>query len=204
MQEKLTTRQSEILDVIKTNIKETGFPPTRVEIAQYFGFKSPNAAEDHLRALERKGYITIMPGSSRGIQIVGTDEDMGIPIVGKVAAGQPILAQEYIEDRVEVDPSLFNPSADYFLRVEGMSMKDVGILEDDLLAVHMTKNVRKGQIIVARIGDEVTVKRFEKKGNSVLLHPENSDFKTIKVNLKEESFEVEGLAVGVLRNGGLS
>ena len=203
MQEKLTARQSQILDVIKENIKETGFPPTRAEIAQYFGFRSPNASEDHLRALERKGYITILPGSSRGIQVHGSEEDMGIPVVGRVAAGQPILAQEYIEDRMEVDPSLFEPSADYFLRVQGMSMKDVGILEDDLLAVHMTKNVRKGQIIVARIGDEVTVKRFEKKGNSVLLHPENPDFSTIKVNLKEEPFEVEGLAVGVLRNGGL-
>jgi len=203
MQEKLTARQSQILEVIKENIKETGFPPTRAEIAQYFGFKSPNAAEDHLRALERKGYITILPGSSRGIQVHSSEEDLGIPVVGRVAAGQPILAQEYIEDRMEVDPSIFEPGADYFLRVQGMSMKDAGILEDDLLAVHMTKNVRKGQIIVARIGDEVTVKRFEKKGNSVLLHPENSDFSTIKVNLKEEPFEVEGLAVGILRNGGL-
>ena len=203
MQDKLTARQSQILDVIKANIKDTGFPPTRVEIAQYFGFKSPNAAEDHLRALERKGYITILPGSSRGIQVLGSEEDLGIPVVGRVAAGQPILAQEYIEDRMEVDPSIFDPNADYFLRVQGMSMKDAGIFEDDLLAVHMTKDVRKGQIIVARIGDEVTVKRFEKKGNSVLLHPENPDFSTIKVNLKEEPFEVEGLAVGILRNGGL-
>lgn len=203
MQEKLTTRQSQILDVIKTNIKDTGFPPTRAEIAQHFGFKSANAAEDHLRALERKGYISILAGSSRGIQILGDDE-AGIPIVGKVAAGQPILAQEYIEDRIDIDASLFHPRADYFLRVEGMSMKDAGILENDLLAVHVTTDVRKGQIIVARIGEEVTVKRYEKKGNSVLLHPENPDFKTIKVNLKEEPFEIEGLAVGILRNGGLS
>jgi repressor LexA len=204
MQDKLTNRQSQILDIIKENIKDTGFPPTRAEIAQYFGFKSPNAAEDHLRALERKGYITILPGSSRGIQVINTEGVSGIPIVGKVAAGQPILAQEYIEDHMEVDPSIFEPGADYFLRVQGMSMKDVGILEDDLLAVHMTKHVRKGQIVVARIGDEVTVKRFEKKGNTVLLHPENSEFSTIKVDLKEEPFEIEGLAVGVLRNGGLS
>ena len=204
MQEKLTKRQSQILEAIKTNIKDTGFPPTRAEIAGIFGFKSPNAAEDHLRALERKGYITISPGSSRGIQIVGFDEEGGIPIVGKVAAGQPILAQEYIEDRMEIDPAVFEPSADYFLRVEGMSMRDAGIIEDDLLAVHMTKDVRKGQIIVARIGDEVTVKRFEKKGEVVLLHAENPDFSTIKVNLAEEPFEIEGLAVGILRNGGLS
>lgn len=203
MQEKLTKRQSQILEAIKTNIKDTGFPPTRAEIAQIFGFKSPNAAEDHVRALERKGYITILPGSSRGIQIVGANEDVGIPVVGRVAAGEPILAQEYIEDRMEVDPSIFEPNADYFLRVQGMSMRDAGILEDDLLAVHMTKNVRKGQIIVARIGDEVTVKRFEKKGKVVLLHPENPDFSTITVDLKETPFEIEGLAVGVLRNGGL-
>jgi len=203
MQEKLTKRQSEILEAIKTNIKETGFPPTRAEIAQIFGFKSPNAAEDHVRALERKGYIIILPGSSRGIQIVGANEDVGIPVVGRVAAGEPILAQEYIEDRMDVDPSIFKPSADYFLRVQGMSMRDVGILDNDLLAVHMTKNVRKGQIIVARIGDEVTVKRFEKKGKVVLLHPENPDFSTITVDLKETPFEIEGLAVGVLRNGGL-
>ncbi len=203
MQEKLTKRQSQILEAIKTNIKDTGFPPTRAEIAQIFGFKSPNAAEDHVRALERKGYITILPGSSRGIQIVGANENVGIPVVGRVAAGEPILAQEYIEDRMEIDPSIFEPSADYFLRVQGMSMRDVGILEDDLLAVHMTKNVRKGQIIVARIGDEVTVKRFEKKGKVVLLHPENPDFSTITVDLKEMPFEIEGLAVGVLRNGGL-
>lgn len=203
MQEKLTKRQSQILEAIKTNIKDTGFPPTRAEIAQMFGFKSPNAAEDHVRALERKGYITILPGSSRGIQIVGANENVGIPVVGRVAAGEPILAQEYIEDRMEVDPSIFEPNADYFLRVQGMSMRDAGILEDDLLAVHMTKNVRKGQIIVARIGDEVTVKRFEKKGKVVLLHPENPDFSTITVDLKETPFEIEGLAVGVLRNGGL-
>ena len=203
MQEKLTARQSEILDVIKINIKETGFPPTRAEIAQYFGFKSANAAEDHLRALERKGYITLLPASSRGIQIIDDGQDSGIPVVGRVAAGEPILAQEYIEDHMEIDPAIFEPNADYFLRVQGMSMRDAGILEDDLLAVHMTKNVRKGQIIVARIDDEVTVKRFEKQGNKVLLHPENPDFSTIEVNLKEEPFEIEGLAVGILRNGGV-
>jgi len=202
MQEKLTARQAQILDIIKMNIKKTGFPPTRVEIAQYFGFKSPNAAEDHIRALERKGYLTILPGSSRGIQVIGDDESIGIPVVGRVAAGQPILAQEYIEDRMDVDPSIFEPQADYFLRVRGMSMRDAGILEEDLLAVHTTKHVRKGQIVVARIGDEVTVKRYEKKGNTVLLHAENPDFSTIKVNLKEEPFEIEGLAVGILRNGG--
>jgi len=202
--EKLTARQSQIFDEIKDCIKNTGFPPTRAEIAKAFGFRSPNAAEDHLRALERKGYITILSGSSRGIQIVQTEEDQGIPIVGRVAAGYPILAQEYIEDRLKVDPDLFSPSADYFLRVKGMSMCDVGILEDDLLAVHITKDVRKGQIVVARLTDEVTVKRYEKKRNVVFLHPENPDFETIVVNLKEEPLDIEGVAVGVLRNGGVS
>ncbi|MDX1811225.1 MAG: transcriptional repressor LexA [Gammaproteobacteria bacterium] len=203
MLEKLTARQSEILDVIKASIKETGFPPTRAEIAEAFGFKSANAAEDHLRALERKGYITILPGSSRGIQVTGFNEETGIPLVGRVAAGQPMLAEEYIEDRINLEPEFFNPAADYFLKVRGMSMRDAGILEDDLLAVHITDRVRKDQIVVARLTDEVTVKRYEKKGNIVYLHPENPDFETIVVDTKKEPLTIEGIAVGIIRNGGL-
>lgn len=201
--EKLTTRQSEILDLIKTNIKQTGFPPTRAEIAQAFGFRSPNASEDHLRALERKGYITILPGSSRGIQLTEGLEEDGIPVVGRVAAGQPMLAEEYIENHVQVDPALFEPKADYFLRVRGMSMRDAGIFEDDLLAVHATNRVRKGQIVIARLTDEVTVKRYEKKGNYVYLYPENDEFDIIVVDLKSQELEIEGIAVGILRNGGV-
>lgn len=204
MLEKLTSRQSEILEVIKVSIKETGFPPTRAEIAEAFGFRSANAAEDHLRALERKGYITILPGSSRGIQVTDLGEEEGIPVVGRVAAGQPMLAQEFIESHIEIDPNLFHPTADYFLRVRGMSMRDAGIFDDDLLAVHTTDRVRKGQIVVARLTDEVTVKRYEKKGNVVYLHPENPDFDTIVVNTKTEPLTIEGLAVGVIRNGGVS
>jgi len=202
MRDKLTTRQSEILDLIVSTVKDTGFPPTRAEIAHSFGFRSANAAEDHLRALERKGYIHITPGSSRGIQVVDMIENKGIPIVGRVAAGEPILAEELIEDHMEINPDTFHPRADYFLRVSGESMKDVGILDNDLLAVHITRDVRKGQIVVARLTDEVTVKRYEKKKNIVYLHPENPDFKTIVVDLTEEPLEIEGIAVGVLRNGG--
>jgi len=203
MLDKLTARQSEILEVIKASVKETGFPPTRAEIAETFGFRSANAAEDHLRALERKGYITILPGSSRGIQITDLNEETGIPLVGRVAAGQPMLAEEYIESRIDLEPEFFQPAADYFLRVRGMSMRDAGILEDDLLAVHSTNRVRKGQIIVARLTDEVTVKRYEKKGNIVYLHPENPDFDTIVVDTKVEPLSIEGVAVGIIRNGGV-
>ncbi len=204
MLDKLTSRQAEILDVIKASIKETGFPPTRAEIAEVFGFRSANAAEDHLRALERKGYITIFPGSSRGIQVTSFVEDEGIPVIGRVAAGQPILAQELVESRIAIDPDFFTPAADYFLRVRGMSMRDAGIFDDDLLAVHSTETVRKGQIVVARLTDEVTVKRYEKKGRKVYLHPENPEFETIVVDTKIEPLSIEGLAVGVIRNGGVS
>ena len=203
MLEKLTARQSEILDVIKASIRETGFPPTRAEIAEAFGFRSANAAEEHLRALERKGYITILPGSSRGIQVTGFGDGGGIPLIGRVAAGQPMLSEEYIESRIDLDPDFFEPAADYFLRVRGMSMRDAGIFEDDLLAVHATEKVRKGQIIVARLTDEVTVKRYEKKGNIVYLHPENPDFETIVVDTKSQPLAIEGLAVGIIRNGGV-
>lgn len=199
----LTARQSEILGLIKDTIQHTGMPPTRAEIASRLGFKSANAAEEHLKALAKKGFITMMPGTSRGIQLVDDDEpeQLGLPLIGKVAAGTPILAQEHIEQHYQVDPNLFKPAADFLLRVQGMSMKDIGILDGDLLAVHKTKNVRKGQVVVARVEEDVTVKRFEQQGGKVLLHAENSDFSTIEVDLSSQNFEIEGLAVGVIRNG---
>lgn len=196
---KLTKRQTEILELIKSHIEETGFPPTRAEIAQTFGFRSPNAAEEHLRALARKGAIEITPGASRGIRVPGT-EFSGLPIVGQVAAGSPILAQEHIEDHLSINPDFFSPKADFMLRVKGMSMKDIGILDGDLLAVHKTSTASNGQIVVARIEDEVTVKRFEQIKNRVYLHPENEEFQTIEVNLSVDAFAIEGLSVGVIRN----
>ncbi|WP_419536102.1 transcriptional repressor LexA [Endozoicomonas sp.] len=196
---KLTKRQTEILELIRSHIEETGFPPTRAEIAQTFGFRSPNAAEEHLRALARKGAIEITPGASRGIRIPGT-EYAGLPIVGQVAAGSPILAQEHIEDHLSINPEFFSPKADFMLRVKGMSMKDIGILDGDLLAVHKTSTASNGQIVVARIDDEVTVKRFEQIKNRVYLHPENEEFKTIEVDLSLDTFAIEGLSVGVIRN----
>lgn len=199
----LTPRQAEILQLIKTNINETGMPPTRAEIATILGFKSPNAAEEHLKALARKGAIQIMPGTSRGIRLVAANEnnvELGLPLVGKVAAGTPILAQEHVESRYQVDPSLFKPNADFLLRVEGESMKDIGIMDGDLLAVHKTTQVRNGQVVVARVEDDVTVKRFEQKGSLVQLHAENAEFSPIKVDLNSTPFEIEGIAVGVIRN----
>lgn len=196
---KLTKRQTEILDLIKSHIEETGFPPTRAEIAHTFGFRSPNAAEEHLRALARKGAIEITPGASRGIRIPGT-ESAGLPIVGQVAAGSPILAQEHIENHLSINPELFSPRADFMLRVIGMSMKNIGILDGDLLAVHKTSTAVNGQIVVARIDDEVTVKRFEQVRNKVFLHPENEAFQTIEVDLNVDAFAIEGLSVGIIRN----
>ena len=196
---KLTKRQTEILDLIKSHIEETGFPPTRAEIARTFGFRSPNAAEEHLRALARKGAIEITPGASRGIRIPGT-ESAGLPIVGQVAAGSPILAQEHIENRLSINPEFFSPRADFMLRVVGMSMKNIGILDGDLLAVHKTSTAVNGQIVVARIDDEVTVKRFEQVRNKVFLHPENEAFQTIEVDLNVDAFAIEGLSVGIIRN----
>ena len=200
--EKLTARQQQVLDLIKSHLEETGFPPTRAEIAEILGFRSPNAAEEHLRALERKGAIEMVPGASRGIRIPEL-EDSGLPIVGLVAAGSPILAQEHIEEFCSVDPNLFYPQADYLLRVRGMSMKDVGIFDGDLLAVHKTAQVRTGQIIVARVDDEVTVKRLKrgKNRNQVELLPENDEFDVIHVDLREHDFSIEGLSVGVIRSG---
>src|SRR5690554_4808404 len=202
----LTPRQQQIFDLIKDNIEATGMPPTRAEIAQRLGFRSANAAEEHLKALARKGVIEMLPGMSRGIRLIGGDEDeqvAGLPLIGRVAAGEPILAQEHVEAHYQVDQNMFSPHADFLLRVSGMSMKDIGILDGDLLAVHKTQEVRNGQVVVARVEDEVTVKRFERKGSVVLLHPENEEFSIIRVDLEYQPLSIEGLAVGVIRNGGL-
>ncbi|MBR9907604.1 MAG: repressor LexA [Gammaproteobacteria bacterium] len=200
----LTPRQQQILTLIKDNIDATGMPPTRAEIAQRLGFKSANAAEEHLKALAKKGVIEMMPGMSRGIRLVGVEQEEvpeGLPLIGQVAAGEPILAQEHIESHYQVDQNLFKPHADFLLRVNGMSMKDIGILDGDLLAVHKTHEARNGQIVVARVEDDVTVKRFERRGNIILLHPENEEFAPIQVDLNHQYFTIEGLAVGVIRNG---
>ncbi len=198
----LTARQQEVFDLIRDRINQTGMPPTRAEIAQQLGFRSPNAAEEHLKALARKGVIEIVSGASRGIRLLlEEEEDIGLPLIGRVAAGEPLLAQQHIEGHYQVDPSLFKPNADFLLRVSGMSMKDIGIMDGDLLAVHKTQDVRNGQVVVARIDDEVTVKRLKKQGNTVQLLPENSDFSPIVVDLRDHNFTIEGLAVGVIRNG---
>lgn len=199
--QKLTDRQEEVLNLIRDYIEETGYPPTRAEIAEELGFRSANAAEEHLRALARKGAIEMVPGASRGIRL--PDDMLGIPVVGRVAAGNPILAEENIEDYCDISPSFFSPTADYLLRVKGDSMQNVGILDGDLLAVHKTDQARNGQIIVARIGNEVTVKRFRRERNKyvVQLVPENEDYEIIEVNLKDDDFAIEGLSVGVIRRG---
>ncbi len=194
----LTNRQQEVLDMIRDFIEEYNMPPTRVEIADAMGFRSANAAEDHLKALLNKGAIEMYAGSSRGIRIVNNKEQ-GLPVIGRVAAGNPILAEENIEEHYQMDAAIFYPAADYLLRVKGMSMRDVGILNGDLLAVHRTQDVRSGQIVVARLGDEVTVKRFRRRGNKVRLMPENPSFKPIEVDLRDEDLTIEGLAVGVIR-----
>lgn len=198
--ESLTARQTEILELIRETLTETGMPPTRMEISKAFGFSSANAAEGHLRALARKGAIELIPGSSRGIQLI-EEYDTGLPVIGRVAAGSPILAQELIEDYYDLSPNLFDPPADYLLRVRGMSMKDAGILDGDLLAVHRSLTARNGQIVVARIGDEVTVKRLRRnRQREIFLLPENTDFKPIKIKPGDE-LEIEGIGVGVIRNG---
>lgn len=198
----LTPRQRQILEMIQEFISETGMPPTRAEIASELGFKSANAAEEHLRALQRKGVLDLLPGASRGIQLKDSLRDqMGLPLVGRVAAGSPILAEEHIEAHYKVDPQIFNPKPHYLLRVEGMSMKNAGILDGDLVAVHRTPEVRSRQIIVARLDDEVTVKRYRQTGSVVSLLPENEDFETIIVDLKHQSLVIEGVVVGVIRNG---
>jgi repressor LexA len=198
--EELTRRQTEILELIRTHLEETGFPPTRAEIAVHFGFSSPNAAEDHLRALERKGAIEILPGASRGLRILQAD---GLPVVGRVAAGAPMLAEQHIDARYRIDSALFKPRAHYFLRVRGLSMRDAGIFDGDLLAVHRTRDARSGQIVVARLNDEVTVKRLRRRGSQVQLLPENPDFAPIEVDARKDRLELEGIAVGVIRNKSL-
>lgn len=221
---KLTKRQTEILTLIENHMATTGAPPTRAEIAKIMGFSSPNAAEDHLKALARKGIIKLVPGTSRGIRIVNGDysaksntdphithlnvsrtnvhshANNRIPIVGAVAAGHPILATEHIEDFYDIGKNAFKPAVDYLLRVKGDSMINAGILNGDLLAVHTTTEIQQGQIIVARINDEVTVKRFYRDGFNVRLKAENPDFSPIDVDLREQKLAIEGLAVGVIRN----
>ncbi|MEQ4531003.1 MAG: transcriptional repressor LexA [Mixta sp.] len=196
----LTARQQQVYDLIRDHINQTGMPPTRAEIAARLGFRSPNAAEEHLKALARKGVIEMVSGASRGIRLMAEEEN-GLPLIGRVAAGEPLLAQEHIESRFQVDPNLFKPHADFLLRVSGMSMKDIGIVDGDLLAVHKTQDVRNGQVVVARIDDEVTVKRLKRQGNTVQLLPENNDFQPIVVDLQQQTLTIEGLAVGVIRNG---
>jgi repressor LexA len=195
--EALTARQQEILDFIRTFVEDEGFPPTRADICRAMGFASPNAAETHLRMLERKGAIEMLEGASRGIRVM---EESGMPIVGRVAAGSPILAAENVEARIPLGPSMFRPRASYLLRVRGLSMKDAGILDGDLLAVHKTAEARAGQIVVARLGDDVTVKRYQPRRGAIELVAENPAFKTIVVNPRSEPFAIEGIAVGVIRN----
>ncbi|AFI86653.1 repressor LexA [Aggregatibacter actinomycetemcomitans] len=200
----LTARQQEVYDFLKHHLETTGMPPTRAEISKELGFRSPNAAEEHLKALAKKGVIEIVSGTSRGIRLLLEDhsqEEAGLPLIGRVAAGEPILAEQHIEGTYHVDPNMFKPQADFLLKVYGQSMKDVGILDGDLLAVHSTKDVRNGQIVVARIEDEVTVKRLERKGSVVYLHAENEEFSPIVVDLTQPMhFEIEGIAVGIIRN----
>ncbi|MDD2808764.1 transcriptional repressor LexA [Rhodoferax sp.] len=215
---KLTDRQQQILDLIERAIARTGAPPTRAEIATELGFKSANAAEEHLQALARKGAIELVSGTSRGIRLRGDTLrsinasriqnleasvsnllQLGLPLVGRVAAGSPILAQEHIDKTFYVENSLFQRKPDYLLKVRGMSMRDAGIMDGDLLAVQSTRDAKNGQIVVARLGDEVTVKRFMRHNNLIELHPENPDYQTIVVD-PGEPFEIEGLAVGLIRN----
>ena len=194
----LTSRQQQILDFIREQIQDTGMPPTRAEIARALGFKSANAAEDHLRALQRKGVLELVPGASRGIQLKDLlrEPPPGLPLIGRVAAGSPILAEQNIEARYQVDPDLFHPKPHYLLKVVGMSMKDIGILDGDLVAVHRTPEVRNRQVVVARLENEVTVKRYRQDGAVVWLLPENRDFDPIRVNLEEQSLIIEGVVVG--------
>lgn len=214
---KLTARQEQILELIREAIANTGFPPTRAEIAAELGFRSANAAEEHLQALARKGAIELSPGTSRGIRLCDARPNsrrdqmplqhpgfmqLSLPLVGRVAAGSPILAQEHIESTYQVDPALFSATPDYLLKVRGMSMRDAGIFDGDLIAVKKTEAAKNGQIVVARLGDEVTVKRYKKTGSVIELLPENPDFEPIRVTGSGEEFALEGLAVGLLRSWG--
>ncbi|MCK6265758.1 transcriptional repressor LexA [Vibrio sp. ZSDE26] len=198
----LTARQQQVFDLIKSKIDDCGMPPTRAEIARELGFRSANAAEEHLKALARKEAIEIIPGASRGIRILleAANEEEGLPLIGQVAAGEPILAQEHVETHYKVDAGMFKPQADFLLRVNGESMKNIGIMDGDLLAVHKTQDVRDGQVVVARVDDDVTVKRLERKGATVLLHAENEEFSPIEVDLTAQHLAIEGIAVGIIRN----
>jgi len=193
---KLTPRQQEILDFIKSTLEVLGAPPTRMEISSAFGFASPNAAEDHLKALAKKGAIVLEPGSARGIRLV---EQLGLPLIGSVAAGSPILAVENVQGRYAFDANMFSPKADFLLKVRGLSMIDIGMFDGDLLAVHKTNQARDGQIVVARIDEEVTVKRLERANGQIRLIAENPDFQPIIVNPEEVEFAIEGIAVGLIR-----
>jgi len=210
----LTPRQQNVYDFIIKTMNELGYPPTRAEIARALGFRSPNAAEEHLRALSRKGVIRMIPGTSRGIRLPNqtgqanleseagiADSESGLPIIGEVAAGSPMLAAEHIDRYCPLSADFFSPRADYLLRVRGLSMRDVGILEGDLLAVHRTDRVRDGQIVVARLEDDVTVKRFKRDGHRVWLLAENPEFEPIQVDLRHEHLDIEGVGVGVIRGG---
>jgi repressor LexA len=206
----LTPPQQNVHDFIVKTLNEMGYPPTRAEIARALGFRSPNAAEEHLRALERKGVIRMIPGTSRGIRLPLQESDEsegeerpapGLPIIGEVAAGSPVLAAEHIDRYCPLPPEFFTPRADYLLKVRGLSMRDAGILEGDLLAVHRTDRVRDGQIVVARLDDEVTVKRFHRQGPRVTLSADNPDFAPIEVDLRQAALEIEGVGVGVIRGG---
>ncbi|MEH6640635.1 MULTISPECIES: transcriptional repressor LexA [Halomonadaceae] len=220
MSRPLTARQQHVFDFIVKTMGEFGYPPTRAEIAKALGFRSPNAAEEHLRALERKGAIRIIRNTSRGIRLPNQEPQevvdstisalpaanieaspAGLPVIGEVAAGSPILAAEHIDRYCPLPAEYFTPKADYLLRVRGLSMKDIGILEGDLLAVHRTERVRDGQIVVARLDDEVTVKRFKRQGHQVTLFAENADFAPIEIDLRSQSLDIEGVGVGVIRGG---
>jgi repressor LexA len=200
MRDKLTARQAQVLDLVREFIEDSGMPPTRAEIASVLGFRSANAAEEHLRALARKGVIELLPGASRGIRLKEASRNAaGLPLIGRVAAGRPILAEENIQGRYQLDPALFHPRPHYLLQVQGMSMKNAGILDGDLVAVHRTPEVRSRQIVVARLEDEVTVKRYRQEGKIVWLMPENADFEPIRVDLAEQAVIIEGVVVGVVR-----
>ena len=196
--QRLTARQSQVLDLVRQHMRDTGYPPTRAEIAKTLGFKSANAAEEHLRALARKGVIKIMAGVSRGIRLMAPE---GLPLVGQVRAGEPILAAEHVEDHIDIDSSFFRPEANFLLRVVGDSMVNAGILHGDLLAVHKTPEAHNGQIVVARINDEVTVKRLRRSpgGRRISLLPENDAYEPMEIGPRHDDFAIEGLGVGVLR-----
>lgn len=218
---KLTARQQQIFELVRSAIENTGSPPTRAEIAEQLGFRSANAAEEHLQALARKGVIELVGGTSRGIRLKSDTlhavnrarqfslplpslAQLTLPLIGRVAAGAPILAQEHVEQTYTVEPSLFAKRPDYLLKVKGMSMRDIGILDGDLLAVQTAKDARNGQIVVARVGEEVTVKRFLRNASGIQLLPENSDFKPILIDAGSETFSIEGLAVGLIRGQGFN